>query len=1023
MHSRRANRLMRFSRRGALVGSCSALAALGVAACLDRELIAPAAASTESESMIAPAALAVEGCAQFEVKLLGVNSIEVRVERSDECGPLHPVLDGQPRFDRTVGRVWLPIALENGGAVAVRAPARLFGWPDSLVVVEPRGLAGNRTQGPNVAFVNPDSVAADDDAELPGARLWSYDDRLDPSGGAGVLPAGGRSGARTLELSVHRSVQVFRVALRARAERQGVQVPEQAPDTVPQWVFADSNLVTNTEHSAGTFPRNVVSILFREGSTREQRQAAIDLIGGEVVGGVPVLGGRGFYLVRITHDGTDAPLFEAIRRLQELPQVEFAGPEYVLKSPGNYLTPAEGPGWQVWRVDADSADGENWALERIAAPLAWGCSIGDRAAPVAVVDWGFHPDTQLAANIDLQRSFAIGHVPATVQHGTSVAAVAAAVGNDTTGMTGVMWHAALRLYEAGVDSLGQPTLSSAGQPVLRISQVVDRIERAARAGAKVINISLGLDWDSIVAPGYQPHTSSDSMLVRAAFVQRLVPMLRALEQAGHRPLLILTAGNNGLNDAFWNGFPAILDSLPGRALVVAAADSARTQHGNLAGFSNRGRLVDLAAPGQGVRTLRGGQIVALNGTSLAAPLVTGIAGLLLSSNPNLTREQLRELILRGAIDGGRTAGGFPLANAYWSLRRGAEIPGTPLCGNRIWLADGYVRARRGSTVEDLFPFPVAGAYMNALHGGRRLRITDLDQSRRRTFVLENGAWVERPDSLLPPAVNGATYLSAFELSHNGDSAVVVDMWYLQNSTEFTVSLVTAAGQQTVLHVLSVPTGPTPGGTEVCGWATLSDGVYTCQQTVWTSGHISASYRAAYSPLGDRVWLAINRIRYSFTGLTDMAPCQGTEFSSDGRAVHLCREFTFEHRSDGVDVYAISIPDGSRTHLWSDPSGEVYWIGVSEGGIEEVAGIGVMRSPSRVVFVRSLFGPHYILQTRMESQTISDCRHEFRVIATGQVERIPSASVCSANIGTGTLAAPPPVIASGVRPSEPVRWRP
>lgn len=346
---------------------------------------------------------------------------------------LRPVLDGQPRFDHTVGRVWLPIAVENGGAVAVRAPARLLGWPDSLAVVEPPGLVDNPTEGPYLAFVNPDSVAVEDDVELPGARLWSYDDRLDPSGGAGVLPAGGRSGARTLELSVHQGVLAFRVALHARAERQGAQVPALAPDTVPQWVFADSNLVTNTERSAGTFPRNIVSILFREGSTREQRQAAIDLIGGEVVGGVPVLGGRGFYLVRIAHDGTDAPLFEAIRRLEELPQVEFAGPEYVLNSPGNYLTPADGPGWQVWRVEADSADGENWALERIAAPLAWGCSIGDGAAPVAVVDWGVHPDSQLAANIDQQRSFAIDQVAATVRHGTAVAAVAAAVGTTRPG--------------------------------------------------------------------------------------------------------------------------------------------------------------------------------------------------------------------------------------------------------------------------------------------------------------------------------------------------------------------------------------------------------------------------------------------------------------------------------------------------------------------------------------------------------------------------------------------------------------
>lgn len=264
-------------------------------------------------------------------------------------------------------------------------------------------------------------------------------------------------------------------------------------------------------------------------------------------------------------------------------------------------------------------------------------------------------------------------------------------------------------------------------------------------------------------------------------------------------------------------------------------------------------------------------------------------------------------------------------------------------------------------------------------------------------------------------MSGATFLSAFQTSHNADSAVFVTTQHFLNSTEFAVNLVTAAGQQAVLHVLSVPTGPT-GGTAVCGWETLFDGAYTCMHTVSTSGNTSAFHRVAYSPMGDRAWLAINHMRRSFTGQTEMVPCQGTRFNENGLPLNLCREFTFEERSQGVDVYAIGISDGSRTPLWKDPSGTVFWIGISEGGLEEVAALGVIRNTSRVTYLPApLDSSFYIAQTR-GSQTISDCRYEFRLVASGQVERIPSANVCSTQTGTGTLAAPPPPVVSGGQPS-------
>ena len=74
------------------------------------------------------------------------------------------------------------------------------------------------------------------------------------------------------------------------------------------------------------FPRNIVLVMFREQTSRDEKQRAIDAIHGVVVGGAP-LGKGGVYYVRVPDDGTSRPLFRAIEKLKEFPQVELASPE------------------------------------------------------------------------------------------------------------------------------------------------------------------------------------------------------------------------------------------------------------------------------------------------------------------------------------------------------------------------------------------------------------------------------------------------------------------------------------------------------------------------------------------------------------------------------------------------------------------------------------------------------------------------------------------------------------------------
>lgn len=101
-----------------------------------------------------------------------------------------------------------------------------------------------------------------------------------------------------------------------------VQVPASPPDTVPSWFRDDSSFVSVPRR--GRFLRGVVSVLFVESATQVQREKAITLVGGKVIGGEPAVDHDGFYYLRVPDDGTGAQLQQAVDVLNHLSQVEIA---------------------------------------------------------------------------------------------------------------------------------------------------------------------------------------------------------------------------------------------------------------------------------------------------------------------------------------------------------------------------------------------------------------------------------------------------------------------------------------------------------------------------------------------------------------------------------------------------------------------------------------------------------------------------------------------------------------------------
>jgi hypothetical protein len=141
------------------------------------------------------------------------------------------------------------------------------------------------------------------------------------------------SGPRIVGVTVPRAVTAFRVTLYG-AGTNVFTVPVPAPDQVPLEELEDSrapdNIVTNDPRIPGRLVRNKLWLLFRDSASAEQRQAAVDLVQGVVIGGRRI-GPSPYYYLRIpaNPDSGGGPLAAVIRTLAALPQVQHVMPDIV----------------------------------------------------------------------------------------------------------------------------------------------------------------------------------------------------------------------------------------------------------------------------------------------------------------------------------------------------------------------------------------------------------------------------------------------------------------------------------------------------------------------------------------------------------------------------------------------------------------------------------------------------------------------------------------------------------------------
>ncbi len=342
----------------------------------------------------------------------------------------------------------------------------------------------------------------------------------------------------------------------------------------------------------------------------------------------------GLQLVKLE---ANASALQAQRIYQNDDRILYAEPNYILRAAV---------------IPDDTYFGQQWALNNtgqtgglidadINAVEAWNLEKGNQQVVLAIVDTGIdynHPELkdnmwinpgEIADNgIDDDRNGYIDDVHGVniitntgdpmddSEHGTHVAGIIGAKGSNALGVSGVMQNVSL----LGCKFLDVKGEGDTGTAIACLEYLVDL---ATRKNNPVKIVASNNSWSG------------------GPFSRALYDAILDMRNAGI--LFMAAASNDRTNNDLVLIFPANFDL--SNIISVAATD----ENDNLATFSNYGRYsVHVAAPGVKIlSTFPQNRYGVLSGTSMAAPFVTGLAGLIKSANPALTWMQIKNLIISG----------------------------------------------------------------------------------------------------------------------------------------------------------------------------------------------------------------------------------------------------------------------------------------------------------------------------------------------------------------------------------------
>ena len=358
----------------------------------------------------------------------------------------------------------------------------------------------------------------------------------------------------------------------------------------------------------------------------------------------------------------DATILSVVAEYSLNPYVEYAEPNYLYYTCNTPNDPYFDYQWALHNTGQTGGTPD----ADIDAPEAWGIELGRSDVTIAILDSGvdyMHPD--IVGNIWINDNEIPdngnddddnGYIDDVCGwdfanddndpvddfgHGTHCAGIVGAVANNSIGVAGVCWKCKIMPVK-----IGSFFISS--------NAAANGIIYAADNGANVISMSWGGAGESQAIKDALDYAYSKGVV------------------------LIAAAGNNNIDlDNFPLSFyPAEYDNV----ISVAATDPTD----KIADFSNYGIEVDVAAPGVNILSTMPTYNVTLNekglrrnydnmsGTSMACPHVAGLAGLILSGNPNLDPLMVRTILHSSTEEiVSEKCIGFGRINAFTALQKTA----------------------------------------------------------------------------------------------------------------------------------------------------------------------------------------------------------------------------------------------------------------------------------------------------------------------------------------------------------------
>jgi len=350
------------------------------------------------------------------------------------------------------------------------------------------------------------------------------------------------------------------------------------------------------------------------------------------------------FRIRVPEGKSREELIDKLRGLPEVLYAEANGTAIPLATPN------------------DTRFNEQWALQRIQAEAAWDIYTGSPNSIIAIIDGGVDVNHE-----DLRNKISGGDVTwGWDGHGIHVAGIAAASTNNKLGIAGVDWNA--RIHPRRIDNVDDVGMYNAIINAVNFSPNV-----------YVLNNSWGLT-DGNNNPGRYSNT------VRQAF---------AYAYKANRTCVV-AMGNHQLTNPGVVGYPAGFYNV----IAVGATDN----NDVVANFSAQGNHIDVSAPGVSIlSTYTNGSYSYLSGTSMATPLVSGIASLLKGYHSELSNDDIRQII-RLSADKVPGMGGQTFHPAYGTGRVNARAALALIRDNQLrqWTATGGIDQGASSIYQVLF---------------------------------------------------------------------------------------------------------------------------------------------------------------------------------------------------------------------------------------------------------------------------------------------------------------------------------